>query len=403
MSETLPPANKFDFYRFTSFIHMNEPKYKKLRYGFPPGVYGSSLIPVTLWFVHWSQYRPFLMIPNFSTMVAIPVDWFLIVRSCDEILLPRCSWAHFINFMQPLQLDLQLIEHSGTVPDVSREKDIIPYLFGNCWPIRSVEQVSLIYIYAVCTVYWNVTGFDREVNWFPLKFIHCFYLDRFKVSAHNLCICPQPCASSPCSGLSFARAGSCKAVGIHERDFESTVTCICRLGYMGHDCSEVLDACLVGSDVYNAAEVTTGPIIPPGREACEAENNCIPQLGTPGFSCECDEKFAMDRGRSFDNCLSRRDPCSSRICIEGTCIASEDGSWSMCDCEEGFTGELCNEPLGAWTAWSALTPCEPYCGEQRLRRRVRVCSGDLEEDCIGAVEHVRLHRTKLFAIGGLTC
>lgn len=62
----------------------------------------------------------------------------------------------------------------------------------------------------------------------------------------------------------------------------------------------------------------------------------------------------------------------------------------MCDCEEGFTGPMCDETLGGWTTWSEWTPCEPYCGDQRLRRRIRVCSGDREEDCVGAVEQVRL-------------
>ncbi len=103
-------------------------------------------------------------------MIPVPVDWFLIVRSCDEITLPRCSWAHFINLAQPLQLDRSLLEKSGTADGVNTEYGVSPYLHGDCWPIRSVEQASLIYIYAVCTVYWNVTGFDRNVRIFPFHF-----------------------------------------------------------------------------------------------------------------------------------------------------------------------------------------------------------------------------------------
>ncbi|CDS37306.1 acidic fibroblast growth factor intracellular [Echinococcus multilocularis] len=337
-------------------------------------------------------------------MLPVPVDWLLIVRSCDEITFPRCSWAHFINLAQPLQMDFELFELSKSAPDISTEASV-PYLHGNCWPIRSVEQVSIIYIYSACTVYWNVSGFDRQ-------------------------ICPQPCAQSPCSVLPFTRSGSCKTLGIHARDFDcectegftwdrntfacisenqcerfchpsqtatceqdtksTTVTCVCRLGYMGHDCSQLLDACLVGSEVYNSFEVGSAkPIIPPGREACGTENKCIPRLGTTSFSCQCKGRFTMDRGLPYDNCLSSKDPCSSRICIEGACVASEDGSWSMCDCEEGFAGSMCEEALGEWTTWSAWTSCEPFCGNQRLRRRIRVCSGDREEDCIGAVEQVQ--------------
>lgn len=66
----------------------------------------------------------------------------------------------------------------------------------------------------------------------------------------------------------------------------------------------------------------------------------------------------------------------------------KDGARSMCDCEEGFAGSMCEETLGEWTTWSAWSSCEPFCGNQRLRRRIRVCSGDREEDCIGAVEQV---------------
>lgn len=105
-----------------------------------------------------------VFVPNFGSMIPLSIDWFRIVRSCDEAKLPRCSWAHFINLAQPLQINRELLENSGTAAGVSTEHVIIPYLHGDCWPIRSVEQASLIYIYAVCTVYWNVTGFDRHVS-----------------------------------------------------------------------------------------------------------------------------------------------------------------------------------------------------------------------------------------------
>ncbi len=94
---------------------------------------------------------------------------------------------------------------------------------------------------------------------------------------------------------------------------------------MGHDCGTELDACMVGSEVYNAGEGETGPIIPPGHVACGIGSKCIPHLGTTSYSCQCNARFAMDRAMPFDNCYAKRDPCSSRICIEGTCIAAEVG------------------------------------------------------------------------------
>ena len=97
-------------------------------------------------------------------MLPVAVDWMKIVRSCDEIQFPRCSWAHFINFVQPIQFDSELFQLSGTAEGIYDEYDMLPYIHGNCWPIKSVEQASIIYIYAVCTVYWDVPGFDREVN-----------------------------------------------------------------------------------------------------------------------------------------------------------------------------------------------------------------------------------------------
>ncbi|KAL5969824.1 Delta and Notch-like epidermal growth factor-related receptor [Taenia solium] len=322
-------------------------------------------------------------------MLPVPVDWLLIVRSCDEIIFPRCSWAHFINLVQPLQIDMELFELSRSAPDISTE-DSVPYLHGDCWPIRSVEQISIVYIYAACTVYWNVSGFDRQTcklritsNCGPnTKLISISDMPSAMCTESMLCLAVYTIRIVQNTGNSCTR--------LRLRMHGATITCICRLGYMGHDCSQLLDACLVGSEVYHVFEVGSAkPIIPPGREACGIGNKCIPRLGTTSFSCQCNERFEMDRGLPYDNCLSSKDPCSSRICIEGACIASEDGTWSMCDCEEGFAGSMCEEALGEWTTWSAWTSCEPFCGNQRLRRRIRVCSGDREEDCIGAVEQVQ--------------
>lgn len=85
------------------------------------------------------------------------------MTSCDEITFPRCSWAHFVNFVQPLQFDYELFGSANPSLLITREF-LIPYIQGDCWPIRTVEQASIIYIYAACTVYWDIPGFDRQVS-----------------------------------------------------------------------------------------------------------------------------------------------------------------------------------------------------------------------------------------------
>lgn len=93
---------------------------------------------------------------------------------------------------------------------------------------------------------------------------------------------------------------------------------------MGLDCSDLLDACLIGSEDYDPADDTTAkPIVPAGREACGADNKCIPRLGTISYICQCGEDYRMDRTLPYDNCASKRDPCSVKICVEGWCVASE--------------------------------------------------------------------------------
>ncbi|VDL93749.1 unnamed protein product [Schistocephalus solidus] len=193
------------------------------------------------------------------------------------------------------------------------------------------------------------------------------------------------------------------------------ITCICRGGYMGTDCSEELDACAVGSEVYDvtsrAPEEGTFGVdrarshIPPGFKACattvNSENRCIPQLGTSSYYCRCSEGYAMDASLSYDNCLSRTTPCASQICIEGSCISSKFCEWSvmlgyflqdgqqwMCDCDDGYTGTYCDKRVGEWSAWSTWTLCDPYCGPRRQRKRLRVCLSENQTDCTGAVENV---------------
>ncbi|KAL7055430.1 hypothetical protein AAHC03_022922 [Spirometra sp. Aus1] len=171
---------------------------------------------------------------------------------------------------------------------------------------------------------------------------------------------------------------------------------------MGTDCSEELDACVVGSEVYDVthrapedgiyAMDLARPRIPAGFEACgtavNSENLCIPQLGTSSYYCRCAEGYAMDPSLSYDNCLSATSPCASQICIEGNCVASKDGQKWICDCDDGYTGAYCDQMVGEWSAWSTWTLCDPYCGPRRQRKRLRVCLSEHQTDCTGAVENL---------------
>ncbi|VDN97568.1 unnamed protein product [Rodentolepis nana] len=468
---------------------MKDPRFTRFRYGFPAGIYASSIIPTTIWFHHWDVHPDgTLRVLNFGTLLPISINWFHIVSSCDEIHFPRCSWAHFVNFVQPLQFDYDLLEASGATPGISQE-DMVPYMADGCWPIKSVEQASLIYIYVACTAYWNTPGFDRQlcptgsssdlqITMPPpperkLSQINGT-LDNDQLASIAWPYSDSPSSCHPCAsgfyaetlGQSFclpcphyhytpiyeSKVGSggewidlaCPRVGrdaiilqdffmeayvplgsernlfllkgfywdsnafscVSENRCEKlchhnntatclhdpktlSLTCVCRLGYMGHDCSDLLDACLIGSQEYDPADdFSSKPILPAGKEACGSTNKCIPRLGTTTYICQCSEGFKMDRNLPYDNCAAKKDPCSNKICVEGWCISSQDRKQSICECEDGFGGEQCDEQLGGWTTWSSWSSCEPFCGDQRLRRRIRVCASEREEDCMGPLEQV---------------
>ncbi len=40
---------------FRGFDSITEKQYKPYQYGFPAGIYGSSIMPISLWFMHWSD------------------------------------------------------------------------------------------------------------------------------------------------------------------------------------------------------------------------------------------------------------------------------------------------------------------------------------------------------------
>lgn len=48
-----PFGHMFDLYKFQHFENIKDPRYKQFQYGFPAGIYGSSVIPTTIMFYHW--------------------------------------------------------------------------------------------------------------------------------------------------------------------------------------------------------------------------------------------------------------------------------------------------------------------------------------------------------------
>lgn len=42
-------------FAFRWFDHMDNPIFREYKYGFPPGIYGSSLIPISIWYQLWGM------------------------------------------------------------------------------------------------------------------------------------------------------------------------------------------------------------------------------------------------------------------------------------------------------------------------------------------------------------
>jgi len=67
------------------------------------------------------------MIPNFGNMVLLNLDWLRMVRSCNELLVPRCSWAHCVNFHHSLNLNVELAP-AVTFTDIKKQMKLISYM-----------------------------------------------------------------------------------------------------------------------------------------------------------------------------------------------------------------------------------------------------------------------------------
>nr|CAH8868300.1 unnamed protein product [Trichobilharzia regenti] len=396
---------------FRTFHEMHNPQYREYENGFPPGIYGSSVMPVTIWYHYWGRKNYEDMFPHSANMFLADVNWPHIVTLCDETKYPRCSWAYFLALMQPTSYNPHLIQKifGDELKKPSDGYFITPFIRGGCYPMRTVDQMSLIYIYTVCHLY----GEEKEI-------------------AGDLDICPNPCKRRPCHYIENAISGSCKRRGYHRDDFEclcetgfkwdkdslncaiadtcstlcnptttefcflnrtsGVAICNCKTGYMGYDCSQPFDAC-ISSTQFTVDPLDAGPYIPSGNEACgvvlSVYNHCNPMNEMHTFNCTCGTGYTRDLSLSYDNCLKQIDKCDTHLCIYGECVRSKDLTESVCDCEEGYTGEKCDIPKGVWSAWSDWTVCEPGCGPARHSRRFRICLSEYEKDCVGEVEQVR--------------
>ncbi|CAH8434752.1 unnamed protein product [Dicrocoelium dendriticum] len=339
------PEPRWYAYAFRSFDRMENPTFRSYKYGFPPGIYGSSLIPINLWYqlVCLHNVKDLFMQPHNVRLVNI--DYNGMLKTCDEATEPRCSWHFFVALYQPtsynrellkfLFKDIDLYENAGCYP--------VPVVAGSCSPFTSIEQMSLIYIYEVCHLYNHK---DHPLLNLPA-------------------LCPDPCARRPCKTIDNAIPGSCKQYGYHMYDFTckceqgfewenstqlcaiddncgkicheaNTISCIvnrtsataicrCKDGFMGFDCSQKYDACVLGK-APDARGLNVGPIVPSGYDACgttlDAGNLCFSVANTTSYTCVCSPAYVRDITLPYDNCLKPLDSCDKRICVHGQCVTS---------------------------------------------------------------------------------
>ncbi|VEL11777.1 unnamed protein product [Protopolystoma xenopodis] len=89
---------------------------------------------------------------------------------------------------------------------------------------------------------------------------------------------------------------------------------------MGHDCSSLLNPCIVDS-AFNRIAKPSSTYRPSGAQACYIEasplNKCFPLMGTSYYQCQCGPEFQRDTTVPFDNCYSFKSSCNSRVCING--------------------------------------------------------------------------------------
>ncbi|VEL42057.1 unnamed protein product [Protopolystoma xenopodis] len=66
----------------------------------------------------------------------------------------------------------------------------------------------------------------------------------------------------------------------------------------------------------------------------------------------------------------------------------KDELHSKCECDHGYTGEMCEEVAAQWAEWGQWSPCEPICGVGRTHKRIRICIRANHSNCHGQTEQV---------------
>ncbi|TRY86429.1 hypothetical protein DNTS_004204 [Danionella cerebrum] len=142
------------------------------------------------------------------------------------------------------------------------------------------------------------------------------------------------CSSSPCQN-----GATCV-------DTMDDYVCLCSregVRYMGRDCAELYDACILSECEGCVSEPGTDHYTCPMEiNNCESgpctgdRSECLNELN--GFKCLCPPGFAGE------NCSQRITDCVDEPCFNnGTCRRRVDGF--QCSCADGFRGETCEEDV----------------------------------------------------------
>ncbi|PAA63753.1 hypothetical protein BOX15_Mlig010599g1 [Macrostomum lignano] len=433
-------TNSYRMLGLRTFNLMTNPIVKSMESGFPGNAYASGALPVLFWWVRLqgtfcvedrtknprqqkacrvlrdaNNCNELFQIHTFNTMLH-QMDWQKLMDNCNEIKQPRCSWHRFLGLLDPFaidyysQLDLGMVTRFDGFsrryenPHTFGPIFYLPYKEKSCYPIRDIDTLSALYIYNFCMRY--------------KKLLLNASTEAFRQQRY---ICPNPCLGNPCARKNFA-TGSCVVLGFLQTDYEckcrhnfqfdrnigqckpmdlcrgdmfcskmgtsackfnvtsGQVTCVCHSSFMGRRCRARNNACINRS---HHPELVTG------NEACRVTgftgNECVPEIGTSLYRCKCSPGYLPSRDHPYSNCYKTETLCTKRVCLYGSCIESQDGSNTSCQCEHGFHGKSCEHLKGLWSQWTPWTPCSPHCSHRFgdvTKKRRRVCLGP-SVDCFG--------------------
>lgn len=165
--------------------------------------------------------------------------------------------------------------------------------------------------------------------------------------------------------------------------------CKCKISFMGEQCEEPRNACKENYNRFFRA----------GDKTCQPTGKCIPIMGTNRYYCQCNIGYMDDKRTNYPDCSYPVDPCAHVLCVRGFChvlyeqIVSINSTTAItaetqqkahktiCICDDGWEGEVCNRKMATWLPWMPWTRCEPDCGNNMQRKRNRTCSQAIEK-CI---------------------